>query len=308
MLKRILLGVIPFLMVSLVGCDQIQAIFQPTLAPKITSASSTSAAESSSAVTSAVSGTVLAKINDEVITLEDFDQKIKDVQAADPEAKLSTIEEKKNFLNGLVNQELFYQEAKGRGIDKKKDVQDAIREFSRGIVIQQLIIDETKGIAVERSEVESFYNQYKREFASPQEAHVREIVVSSESTAKEILISLLQGGDFAAIAKERSISPSAAKGGDLGFLKPAESGKFDKFAEVISTLEPGAVSQIFKGPEGYYIVKVEERRGGDVPALVDVYQQIKDGLTIQKSEQRGQDLIDKLKRDAKVEIKEELLH
>ena len=55
--------------------------------------------------------------------------------------------------------------------------------------------------------------EYKKEFAAPEEIHAREIVVPTEAAAKDILISLLQGGDFAAAAKEKSVSPSASKGG-----------------------------------------------------------------------------------------------
>jgi parvulin-like peptidyl-prolyl isomerase len=176
-------------------------------------------------------------------------------------------------------------------------------------------MDETKGINVEPSEIEQFYAQNKQAWTVPQQAHVREIVVGTEAAAKEILIGLLNGGDFAAVAQEKSKAASAAKGGDLGFYNYKE--KFDKFNEIVATLEPGQISQIFTGPGGYYIVKVEEKKGGGVPQLTDrvqsvngeitVYDQIKEGLLQQKQAQRIQDLTDKLKRDAKIEIKEDLL-
>ena len=57
----------------------------------------------------------------------------------------------------------------------------------------ELILDETKGLTVESSEVEAFYNQYKKEFAAPEEIHAREIVVPTEAAAKDILISLCRG-------------------------------------------------------------------------------------------------------------------
>ncbi len=294
---------------TMAGCEDLKNAFQtkPVTSPRQTQASSGASTEP------AVNGTVLAKINNDVITLENFDEKIKNLKALSPDIKLDTYDQKKNYLNDLITQELVFQEAKGRGIDKKKDVKDAVEEFRKGVIARQLIMDETKGINIEPSEIEQFYGQYKQAFATPQEARVREIVVATEAAAKEVLISLLNGGDFAAVAQDKSKAASASKGGDLGFYKRED--KFPKFNEVVATLEPGQVSQYFSGPDGYYIVKVEEKKGGTIPQLTDkmpganitVYDQIKEGLLQQKQAQRIQDLTDRLKREAKIEIKEDLL-
>jgi peptidyl-prolyl cis-trans isomerase C len=287
--------------IFMAGCDQIQNFMHSLKTSKTSAPAATSTQETAASV----QGTLLAKVNNEVITLEGFDEKVKALESLSPDIKINTADVRKTYLNDLITQELVFQEAKARGIDKKKEVKDALEEFRKGIMARQLIMDETKGIAVEPSEIEAFYNQYKKEFASPQEAKVREIVVASEAAAKEILISLLQGGDFASVAKEKSTSASASSGGDVGIVKKTD--KFDKYREVISTLEAGQVSQVFKGPDGYYIVKVEEKKGGAVPSLTEVYDQIKNGLMTQKQTQRVQELTDKLKRDAKIEIKEDLL-
>lgn len=301
-----LLAIFFLCLIILPGCDLMENLFPGKFssAPKVTGKTTTAttpAADSGEPVL----GTVLARVNNAVITLESFDEKVKNVEALSPDIKINTLDAKKAYLNDLVTQELLLQEARARGIDKKKDIKDAIDEFKKQVLVRQLVMDETTGIAIEPSEIETFYNQYKKEFAAPEEIKAREIVVSSEAAAKEILISLLQGGDFVAIAKERSIAPSAGSGGDLGIVK--KGAKFDKFYEVISTLEPGQVSQIFKGPEGFYIVKVDQKKGGTVPPLTEVYDQIKNGLLQQKTAARIQELTEKIKREAKIDIKEDIL-
>lgn len=295
-------------LVFLAGCDQFKDMFKTTM-----SASSREGVPQTAPAQ--VHGTVLARVNNDVITLESFDDKVKRLQALSPDIRLDTFEAKKGYLNDLVTQELVFQEAKARGIEKKKDVREAVEEFKKGVMANQLILDETKGITVEPSEIDAFYTQYKKAFAAPADYKVREIIVASESVAKDILISLLQGADFAAIAKDRSIAPDASSGGDMGFVKLGD--QFDKFNEVLLTLEAGQISQIFSGPKGYYVIKVEEKKGGEVPNLTDnvpgmtppvtVYEQIKNGLLQQKQAQRLQELTDKLRRDAKIEIKEDLL-
>ncbi|MFH0876825.1 MAG: peptidyl-prolyl cis-trans isomerase [Candidatus Omnitrophota bacterium] len=291
--------------VCLPACDQLKNAFQPTLGPKNTAAS---------AAKPQPMGTVLAKVNSEVITLESFDEKIKNLADLSPDLRIDNFEDKKTFLNDLVTQELIFQEAKSRGIDKQKDVKNAVEEFGKSVMARQLVLDETKGLRVERAEIDAFYNTYRKDFAAPEEIKIREIVVASEPTAKDILISILQGGDFASIAREKSIAPTAAQGGDAGVI--AKTDKFDRYREVITTMEIGQVSQIFKGPDGrHYIVKVEEKRGGGIPALMDklpgsdatLYDQIQSLLLQQKQAERIKTLTDKLRHDAKIETKEELL-
>ncbi len=310
--KKLLLVTTVFAISALAvfGCEDIKNAFQ-IKSPGSLKKPAVSATESSSEP--AVHGTVLAKVNNDVITLESFDEKVKSLKALAADIKIETYDQKKSYLNDLITQELIFQEAKGRGIDKKRDVKDAVDEFRKGVMARQMILDETKGINVEPTEIEQFYTQYKQAFATPSEAWVREIVVPTEAAAKEILIGLLNGGDFSAAAQEKSKAPSAGKGGDLGFYKKED--QFDKFNEIVGTLEPGQVSQIFSGPSGYYIVKVEEKKGGSIPQMTDkvpgseatVYDQIKEGLLQQKQAQRIQDLTDRLKREAKIEIKEDLL-
>ncbi len=287
---------------ALTGCEEIKKMLQ--VAPS-------RGAGPKAGETAAPKGTALATVNGEVITLESFDEKVRNLEVLD--VKIETTEDKKAYLNDLVLQELVYQEALARGIDKKRDVREAVEEFRKGAMARELIMDETRGINVEPAEVEAYYNQYKSQLTMPTQASVREIVVASEGEAKEAMIALLGGADFAQLAKAKSKAPSAADGGDIGFYDPKD--KFEKFNGMAMTLEPGQFSQYFSGPDGYYIVKVEEKKGGAVPALTEkipgtdatYYDYIKETLLAQKRAQRIQDLTDRLRRDATIDIKEELL-
>ncbi len=287
---------------ALTGCDEIKKMLQVAPSP---------GASPAQKEVPTPKGTTLATINNATITLESFDEKIKNLAALD--VKIETLEDKKAYLNDLILQELVYQEALARGIDKKKDVREAVEEFKKGAMARELILDETRGINVEPAEVEAYYNQYKSQLARPAQASVREIVVPGEADAKQVMIALLGGQDFAALAKEKSRAASAAGGGDLGFYNPQD--KFEKYNNMVQTLEPGQFSQYFSGPDGYYIVKVEEKKGGAIPGLTEkipgadatYYDYIKETLLAQKRAQRIQDLTDRLRRGATIEIKEELL-
>ena len=52
----------------------------------------------------------------------------------------------------------------------------------------------------------------------------------------------------------------------------------------IANLDEGGVSAVFKGPEGYYIVKVDSKTGGTLKPFDDVKKDLIYGLTMQKQQ------------------------
>lgn len=256
-----------------------------------------------------VKGTLIAKINNLPITLEDLNEDIENYNAIvpedKPELKITTREQKVNYLkNEMVRRILLYQEALNRGVDRKEEVQRILQKTKMDFMVMELVREEAAKIDVSSKEIEDYYNTYKGELKEVEERHIREIVVSTQQEARDILIQLLQGANFATLAKERSRSPSAKDGGDLGFITQGK--KFAQFDTVAfsDTLDVGSVSNIFKGPEGYYILKLEDKRGGKQKSLSEMWDDIKRGLTFLKQQQRIEDLIGKLSREAKLEIYE----
>ena len=225
-----------------------------------------------------------------------------------PESKINTREKKINYLkNEVIKRVLLYQEALDRGLDRNPDIQRTLEETKQQLLVLQLVKDEADKVNVSASEIEDYYNRFKGELKEPEERRIREIVVSTRTQAKEILIRLLQGEDFATLAKEYSIASSAEEGGDLGFITLGK--KFKEFDEVAfsDTLEVGQVSSVFKGPDGYYIIKLEGKRGGRQKSLSEMWNDIKRALTFLKQQQRIEELVGKLSRNAKIEIKEDLI-
>ncbi len=94
----------------------------------------------------------------------------------------------------------------------------------------------------------------------------------------------------------------------MGYLKK-DGKKFPLFEDAAfsSGLEVGKNSNYFKGPNGYYILKLEAKREGKVKSLSELWDDIKKGLTFLKQQQKIEDLIGKLTRDAKIEVNESLI-
>jgi peptidyl-prolyl cis-trans isomerase SurA len=101
--------------------------------------------------------------------------------------------------------------------------------------------------------------------------HARHILIETDEIMDDDIVrqelidirqGILDGDDFAAIAKAVSDDPgSAIEGGDLGWAGPGLY--VGKFQEVLNNLEIGEISEPFKTPFGWHIAEVLERRVHD---------------------------------------------
>lgn len=286
-----------FLYCTLVGCDKLNFSKKPKEAAKDTTQPL------------AVEGTIIARVNNYPVTLENLNQEVEAynsmVPADKPEAKITTREQKINYLkNEMVRRILLYQAASGRGYARKEEVIRALERTKQDLLVMELIKQEADKIEVGSSEIEEYYNTYKEQLKDPEERQVREIMVPTEQEAKDIVVQLMQGGDFATLAQERSKAPSAKEGGDLGYIKKgSKPAQFDNVA-FSDTLDTGKISGIFKSTDGYYIIKVEGKRGGKQKSLSELWDDIKRGLTFLKQQQRIESLMGNLSKEAKLEIYE----
>jgi hypothetical protein len=80
------------------------------------------------------------------------------------------------------------------------------------------------------------------------------IVAPSEPGAQRILERLKSGGDFAALARESSVDPSASSGGYLGKLELTSLRP--ELKQALNGVGPGQFSGIVKIPAGFAILKV----------------------------------------------------
>lgn len=272
-----------------------------------------------------IKGTVLSSANGRIITLEDFNNRIQaynaEIQASKdipdsvkPGYLIKTVEDKKRLLDGMVERELLVAEAIARGLDKDKELLQAVKALKEQLLFARLIELEKAKVGVTTKEAEDYYNLYKDVFTIPEERRVGMIVVPSEEKAKEILILLLQGGDFATLARDNSTDESASQGGDIGFIvrkspfpQPEKKMMFKKFEEVAFALELNKASAVFKGTDGCYIIKVIEIKEARQMLLSEVYEDIQQGLLLKKQDDALKTLIGNLRKTANIIMHDNLL-
>jgi len=79
-----------------------------------------------------------------------------------------------------------------------------------------------------------------------------------KAKAERVLAKLKSGGDFTQLAMANSDGQQALEGGDLGWRKLQEIPSI--FADLITKMKIGDISEIIRSPSGFHIIKLAEKR------------------------------------------------
>ena len=147
------------------------------------------------------------------------------------------------------------------------------------------------------TKVMDYYKQHRAEFTVKEQVKVRLIMIptraaegntaAQKAIAEEILGKLADGAPFDRMAQMYSEDATRDAGGDWGWverktLAPA-------LEKVAFNLPPGRVSHVIELGPNFYILKVEEKRGGDTPSFAKLRPEIEKKL-MQEESQRQQEL------------------
>ena len=292
--------------ILLQGCDKINF-----LNPK-------KPASATKAPAQTVKGTVIAKVNNFPITLEELNRYIniynasvdlrQDLTAEQKQAlKIEARDKKIEYLKTLlVPQAVYYQAALDRGLDRRDEISEGLARYRMAVLAQAMQEEIVKNLDISSAEVEDAYQNNKELFREAERRRVRLIVTRTEDEAKQILIELLQGGDFSSIARSRSIDESAKNGGGLGDITRGQPGFFEGLDEVVFSpaLRQGQASSVFKGPKGFYIVKIESIKEGRQVPLSEAFDTIKAYLLAKKQQEELDKAYSRLSSESKIEIYE----
>ncbi|MBL7108533.1 MAG: peptidylprolyl isomerase, partial [Candidatus Cloacimonetes bacterium] len=148
----------------------------------------------------------------------------------------------------------------------EKDYTDKNTKATADIIV--FSTDLTDSVNVTEIEEKEYYNEHKDDYKKDPQRKLKYIKIplkpgpadikTAENLIDEIYKSVLDGDNFAELAKDYSDCPSADKGGDLGFFG---HGKMDKaFEEAAFSMEIGEISEPVKSSFGWHIIKITDIR------------------------------------------------
>ena len=158
--------------------------------------------------------------------------------------------------------------------------------------------------------VRDLYETRSSQYQVPEQIQLSMIVLHKGSSsgdravkkkeAEDIRKKLLDGANFAELAKANSEGYKAAEGGNQGWMDPKTLRK--ELAEAVASLEPGRVSEIIETDEDYYLLKVEARKNASIVPFDNVRSQIEDELRKAEELKLYKAWIERLKKKFYVKI------
>jgi parvulin-like peptidyl-prolyl isomerase len=215
---------------------------------------------------------VVAMVNDEPITLEEFKEELAALNKGKAEKEMADKKGEAELLRRLVNSRLMVQEARRIGLDDLPDAKSLVDVFSKIALREMLVERHLKNVKADEKGVERLYRELIGEWK------INSILIEKEEEAKKVEEELKAGKNFDELVK-KLIEEGMAKGGEeKTYLKKKDLNP--EIAEALSKMEVGSISPIIPLKNGFVILKVEDIRYPDNPEAKDKAK--KDGLALEK--------------------------
>jgi peptidyl-prolyl cis-trans isomerase C len=206
----------------------------------------------------------------------------------------------RDVIERWVRNQLLYQRAQRDRLDQDPQVGARLRDLERDLLADELLQRElSRRVSVGAEELQAYYREHQDEYT--QEVQLKQIVVNTREEAEEILQLLQAGANFEQLARQRSIDPTAARGGDLGFLgKDAMNAAFESH---IFGQRPGAIVGPIASTFGFHILKVAAQRPAADPITFEAARdEIMHALLLEKQQAAQAALFGELRAATNVQI------
>ena len=181
------------------------------------------------------------------------------------------------------------------------------------ILAQQVVRDEVgRRLQMTEAEEKRYYEEHLKDFDQPEQIRLSEILVPLAETASQaeieqgqqkangIKTQVMQGADFAALAKKVSGGPSAAQGGELGLFKRGALAPV--LEEQTFNLKPGESTQPIRTRQGFVILKVEDHIAVGPAPMKSVQPQIQEAMYVAQMQPAMRAYLSKLREQSYVDV------
>jgi parvulin-like peptidyl-prolyl isomerase len=196
---------------------------------------------------------VLARINGELLTLEEFERALAGLHAGAADNTQRSLPHPSQLLDRLINARLVLQEARNIGLDELPEVRSAEKAFEEDTLRGMLYGYHVRNIRKpDPKEVEKRYRE------AVKEVKAISVLFDKEEDANRLESDVKAGGKFEELA-QKMISEKVAQGSVEGrYLK--FSSLSPEVAKAVSLLKKGEVSPLIPIGKQFSLLKLEDIR------------------------------------------------
>lgn len=232
--------------------------------------------------------TVVARVNGDEITLGHV---IATVAALPPQYQQAEDDVLYDFvLEQLIQQQLLGQQQDG--LNKLNTLR--LKNEERSLLAVQTVTALTDTVVTDEA-IQAAYDAKYNDFAGEDEFDASHILVETEEQANDLKAQLDDGADFAELARAHSTGPSGPNGGALGWFGKGQM--VPEFETAVVALEKGQVSDPVQTQFGWHVVKLNDKRKTEAPALDAVREEL--AQTVQQDAIQAR--IDELTQQAQID-------
>ncbi len=232
------------------------------------------------------------------------------LQAA-KEKQLNVSEQVRNTIDNLKKENNIDSDAQLREELRRQgmDYEQFAKQIEDNLMRQAVIFTEVdRSIVLDESEIVNYYKLHEDEFIEPEEFKIRAIYLEAEGQGnddfkakrEEISGKVNAGGDFAALAEEYADSPIKENQGDLGYFKKGQLEKV--LEEAVVKLKPGETTPWIHAKNGWYLLKLEEKKESRLKSFEEVRKEIEERLYQQKRSKKVEVFLKDLKEKSYIKI------
>jgi parvulin-like peptidyl-prolyl isomerase len=212
--------------------------------------------------------------------------------------------------NNLESDEQFQAALKQEGMTMADLRRSLERQMLASEAQRRDVVDK---ISVTEAEAQAYYAAHEKDFTTPSEVTLREILVEvpvsdkgvnvaeddeAKAKAEALRVRLMAGEPFARLAAEASDAPSKANGGLIGPIKGEELAP--ALLSQLDGLKVGDLTGVLRTTRGYQILKLESRTETKIKSFAEAREDISNKVGTEKMTAERLKYIDRLRAQATI--------
>jgi parvulin-like peptidyl-prolyl isomerase len=188
--------------------------------------------------------------------------------------------------------------------------EDFKQQTKDNMLTREVIRREVGGrIAIPKAELRKYYDEHQNEFVRQEQVLLREILLSTEGKdaaavekkGKDLMARARKGENFGNLARDNSDAETARNSGELPPFKRGDLRK--EIEDLVFGQNKGYVTDPIRQPNGFLILKVEERYQAGLQPFEMVEPEVTEKLYMPKMQPAMRTYLTKLRQDAFLEIR-----